>query len=188
MAATIDAPRAASGSSARCAALVLGALLGLSGCRKDHADEARALLRQAEEALAHQQWEVAQGHTARVATLSGLPEALRDQTRLREEQARAEIAARAQYARFAGSLETDPDTAVTVYKELPQTSYYRAQAREAYERLRPSYISAHLEKAKAALQNHRCDDHKAQLQLVLEVDPTNAAAIEQGKAPCQPAE
>lgn len=188
MAARTFASRAASASPPPGAALLLSAVLWLSGCRKDHADEARALLRQAEEALAHQQWEVAQGHTARIAALSGLPEALRDQARLREEQARAEVAARAQYARFAGSLETDPDTAVAAYKELPQTSYYRAQAREAYERLRPAYVSAHLEKARTALQNHRCDDAKAQLQLVLDVDAANAAAIELGKTPCQPAE
>lgn len=160
--------------------------LALVGCRAD--SQARRLLQEADAAIARQQWEVAQARAAAVAGISGVGDALRDQARLREEQARAEVAARALYVRFQGSAESDPDSAIQAYRELPQTSYYRAQAREAYERLRPAYVAAHLEKARNAILGHRCDEGKAQLQLVLDIDPANAVAIGLGKLPaCQPA-
>ena len=44
------------------------------------------------------------------------------------------------------------------YRDLPATSYYRTQGKDAYERVRPTYIADHLEKGQTALTNHRCAD------------------------------
>lgn len=158
-------------------------LLGAAGCKS--ADQrAAGLLKEAEAALARQQWDAAFAKAREAAQLSGLSEATQAQARLKEEQARAEIQASTQYARFAGAVDGDIDTAVAAYRDLPAASYYRGLGKEAYERIRPAYLTDHLAKAQAALDNGRCADVKPQAQLVLDVDPTNEKALTLSKAPC----
>jgi hypothetical protein len=169
--------------------VLVSGLLVSAGCRKPD-DQARRLLQSADEALARQKWDEAFARAHEAVQISGLSDAVRDQARLKEEQARAELQAQAQYARFMGAVDTDHDTAVAAYRDLPANSYYRQQAKDAYERIKPQFISDHLEKAQQALTNKRCDDAKAQLQLILDVDSGNARALELSKQPCtvKPAE
>ncbi|MCS6914869.1 MAG: hypothetical protein RMK29_19945 [Myxococcales bacterium] len=155
-------------------------------CRKPD-EQASRLLQQAEEALARQQWEQAFDRARQAASVAGISEALRHQAHLKEEQARRELQAQSQYARFVGALDTDPDTAVRAYRDLPEGSFYRQQGREAFERILPQYISDHLERAEQAFQHGRCQDGTAELQLVLEVDATNARAQALRGKGCSPA-
>jgi hypothetical protein len=83
-----------------------------------------------------------------------------------------------------GHKDTDVDVSVAAYRDMPESSYYRQVTRADYDKLRPGYISDHLDKAAAALQNGRCPDFKAQVQLVIDVDPQNQKAMELGKKPC----
>lgn len=162
-----------------------GVLLVL-GCRKPD-EQAGRLLREAEEALARQQWEQAFDRARQAASVAGISDGLRSQARRREEQARSELQARSQYARFLGALDTDPDTAVRAYRDLPDGSLYRQEGREAFERILPQYISDHLDRAEQALKNGRCEDWKNELQLVLEVDATHARALALRGRSCTPA-
>lgn len=165
-------------------ALILTLMAATGGCRKNPDEQAAPLLKEVETALSQQKWEMAQEKAQEAVRLPGLSEALRDQVRLKEEQARSEQQAKSQYARFVGNVDTDHDTAVSAYRDLPATSYYRQQGKDAYDKLRPIYISEHIEKAQAALTNGRCDDAKTQFQLVMEVDGANARALELSKMPC----
>ena len=81
-------------------------------------------------------------------------------------------------------MNTEYDTAIAAYRDMPENSYYRQQAKADYEKIRPSFIEDHLNRAQSALGGGRCEDVKAQLQLVLDVDPQNAKAIEVSKKPC----
>lgn len=165
---------------------LLAALLAspLSGCKKPDEQAAR-LLTEADGALARQQWDQAFAKAHEAALLGGVSEGVKDQARLKEEQARAEMQAQSQYARFVGALDNDVDTAVGAYRDLPQASYYRQQGKESFEKVRPQYVSDHLGKAEGALKNGRCDDWKAQVQLVLDIDPSNGKALELRKASCE---
>ena len=80
----------------------------------------------------------------------------RDQAKLKVDQARSEQQARQQYQRFVGNKDTDTDVAVAAYRDLPETSVYRQLGRADYEKLRPQFITDHIEKAESALQNGRC--------------------------------
>lgn len=180
-----DSTLAASAASVRrvlFGPLVLLFALG-GGCR--NADQqATRLLRDAEAAMSRQQWDAAFAKAHEAVLLAGLSEGVQTQARLKEDQARAELQAQINYARFSGAVDNDADTAVAAYRDLPATSYYRGLGKEAYERVRPTYIADHLEKAQAALANRRCADVKTQTQLVLDVDAANAKALDLGKQPC----
>jgi hypothetical protein len=73
---------------------------------------------------------------------------------------------------------------MAAYRDMAQGSYYRTLAKSEYDRILPTYIDDHLEKATSANFNGRCTDAKQQLQLVLDVDPQNTKAVELSKKPC----
>lgn len=163
--------------------LVAALLLPALGCKKPD-EQAIRMLKDADDALTRQAWDQAFKRAHDAAQLPGISDGIKDQARVKEEQARSELQAQSQYARFVGALENDVDTAVGAYRDLPQGSYYRQQGKDGYERVRPQYVSDHLEKAEGALKNQRCADWKAQVQLVLDVDPSNGKALELGRARC----
>lgn len=167
-------------------ALGLGILLGLgiSGCAKDPEIQAVTLTKEVEAALAQQKWELAEKKAQDIVNLPKLSDVSRDQAKLKVEQARSEQQARLQYQKFVGYVNSEYDTAVAAYRDMPESSYYRQQARADYDKIRPSFIEDHLTRAQSALGGGRCEDVKAQLQLVLDVDPQNGKAIEIGKKPC----
>lgn len=172
----------------RCAAWpLLGpgvlALALLGGC-KDPEVRAVQITKEVDAALGAQKWELAEKKAQEILALSKLSEFSRDQAKLKLDEARSEQQARVHYQKFTGYLATEPDTAVAAYRDMPEASYYRQQAKPEYDKLRPAYIADHLEKAEQALSNGRCDDAKPQIQLVLDVDPQNARAMELGKKPC----
>lgn len=159
------------------------ALASLGGC-KDPEVRAVQITKEVDAALAAQKWELAEKKAQEILALGKLSEFSRDQAKLKLDEARSEQQARVHYQKFTGYLATEPDTAIAAYRDMPEASYYRQQAKPEYDRLRPAYIADHLEKAEQALSNGRCDDAKPQIQLVLDVDPQNAKAMELGKKPC----
>lgn len=164
-------------------AAVFAVGLASSGCKNPEA-QAAEILRDVERALSQQQWEQAEKRAQEAVAIAKLSEATRDQAKLKLEQARSEQQAQKLYQRFVGAASTDHDVAIGSYKDMPESSYYRQQARPEFERIRPSYVEDHLERAKSAHFNGRCDDAKHELQLVLDVDAQNRKAMELNKAPC----
>jgi len=166
------------------AGLGVALLLGAGGCSKDPEVLAVALTKEVDAALAVQKWELAEKKSQEIVNLPKLSDVSRDQAKLKLEQARSEQQAKLQYQKFVGYASSEYDSAVGAYRDMPESSYYRLQAKDEYEKIRPSYIEDHLTRAQSALGGGRCDDVKAQLQLVLDVDAQNNKAIEIGKKPC----
>ena len=142
------------------------------------------MTKEVDAALAQQKWELAEKKAQEIVNMAKLSDVSRDQAKLKLEQARSEQQAKLQYQKFVGYVNTEYDTAVAAYRDMPESSYYRQQAKADYDKIRPGYIEDHLGRAQSALGGARCDDVKAQLQLVLDVDPQNSKAMDIGKKPC----
>lgn len=166
--------------------LVAGLLIvtAAGGCGKDPEVRAVLLTKEVDAALGQQKWELAEKKSQEILSLGKLSDVSRDQAKLKLDQSRSEQLARVQYQKFVGYVNTEYDNAIGAYRDMPESSYYRQQAKADYDKIRPSYIDDHLGRAQSALGGGRCDDVKAQLQLVLDVDPQNGKAIDIGKKPC----
>ena len=158
--------------------------LFLLACGKNPEQRAAEISREVDAALSSQRWEQAEKKAQEILALSKLSDATRDQARLKLEQAKSEQQAKLHFQRFSGAAGTDHDTAMAAYRDMAQGSYYRTLAKGEYDRILPTYIDDHLEKATSANFNGRCTDAKQQLQLVLDVDPQNTKAVELSKKPC----
>lgn len=159
-------------------------LAGSLHCGKDPEVKAVEMTKQVDALFAGHKWEQGEKKAQEILALSGLSAPSRDQAKLKVDQARSEQQARALYQKFVGNKDTDGDSAVGAYRDLPETSVYRQLGRGDYERLRPQYIADHIEKAESALQNGRCADGKAHLQQVLDVEPQHQKAMDLAKKPC----
>ena len=84
--------------------------------------------------------------------------------RLKLEQAKSEQQAKQHYQRFVREpLEPITTPRWRPIGDMAQGSYYRALAKSEHDRILPSYIEDHLEKATSATFNGRCADAKQQL-------------------------
>lgn len=164
--------------------LLGGALLLVANCGKDPEVRAVEMTKQVDALFAQHKWEQGEKKAQEIVALSGLSATSRDQAKLKVDQARSEQQARQLYQRFVGHKDTDTDAAVNAYRDLPETSVYRQLGRPEYDKLRPAFVSDHIEKAESALQNGRCADFKSHVQLIQEVDPQNQKGMELGKKPC----
>lgn len=163
--------------------LALFAAMG-PGCGKDPEVKAVELTKQVDLLFTQHKWEQGEKKAQEILSLSGLSAPSRDQAKLKVDQARSEQQARQLYQRFVGNKDTDSDSAVAAYRDLPETSVYRQLGRGEFEKLRPQFIADHIEKADSALQNGRCADGKSHLQQILDVDPQNQKAMDLAKKPC----
>jgi hypothetical protein len=154
------------------------------GCGKDPEVKAVELTKQVDLLFTQHKWEQGEKKAQEILSLSGLSAPSRDQAKLKVDQARSEQQARQLYQRFVGNKDTDSDSAVAAYRDLPETSVYRQLGRGEFEKLRPQFIADHIEKADSALQNGRCADGKSHLQQILDVDPQNQKAMDLAKKPC----
>lgn len=164
--------------------LLAGVLASAVQCGKDPEVRAVELTKQVDALFAQNKWEAGEKKAQEILALSALSAPSRDQAKLKVDQARSEQQARQQYQRFVGNKDTDVDVAVAAYRDLPETSVYRQLGRSDFDKLRPTYVSDHLEKAESALQNGRCADFKSHVQLVIEVDAQNQKAMDLAKKPC----
>ncbi len=156
----------------------------LLACGKNPEEKAAEIAKDVDAALGTQRWEQAEKKAQEILAIAKLSDATRDQARLKLEQAKSEQQAKLHFQRFSGAAGTDHDTAMAAFRDMAQGSYYRTLAKSEYDRILPSYVEDHLEKAGSATFNGRCTDAKQQLQLVLDVDPQNAKAVELSKKPC----
>lgn len=166
--------------------LGLGLALAVAtpGCSKDPEVRAVEISKEVDTLFAQQKWEAAEKKAGEITALSGLSATSRDQGKLKLDQARSEQQAKPQFVRFMGHKDADPDVAVAAYRDMPENSYYRQQAKADYDKIRPAYIADHMEKATSAHENGRCADFKTQVQMVLDVDPQNQKAMDLSKKPC----
>lgn len=179
-----QAPRRTSLARTLLAPLLVGVLCTAVYCGKDPEVRAVEITKQVDALFAQHKWEQGEKKAQEILALSGLSAPSRDQAKLKVDQARSEQQARQQYQRFVGTKDTDTDVAMTAYRDLPETSVYRQLGRADFEKLRPGYVSDHIEKAEAALQNGRCADFKSHVQLVLEVDAQSQKAMDLAKKSC----
>lgn len=156
----------------------------LFACGKNPEQKAAEIGKEVDAALSTQHWEQAEKKAQEILAIAKISDATRDQAKLKLEQAKSEQLAKTLYQKFSGAAGTDHDTAMAAFRDMAQGSYYRGLAKTEYERILPSYIEDHLEKANSASFNGRCADAKQQLQMVFDVDPQNQKAVELGKKPC----
>lgn len=158
--------------------------LVLSGCGKKPEERAAEIGKELDAALGSQSWEVAEKKAQEILAIAKLSDTTRDQARLKLEQAKSEQQSKLHYQKFAGAAGNDHDSAMGAYRDMPQNSFYRGLAKNEYERILPTYVDDHLEKANSAHFNGRCEDAKQQIQSVLEVDPQNQKALDLSKKAC----
>jgi serine/threonine protein kinase len=102
-------------------------------------------------------------------------------------RAAAEREGRAQqiYDRFQ-SAGDDYDQALQLYRKLPADSVYRQAARESYDKIFPLFVDKHLKAAADARASGKCEDWRAELQSILEVEPKQAKALGAREQSCEP--
>jgi tetratricopeptide (TPR) repeat protein len=102
-------------------------------------------------------------------------------------RAAAEREGRAQqiYERFQ-SAGDDYDQALQLYRKLPADSVYRQAARESYDKIFPLFVDKHLKAAADARASGKCEDWRAELQSILEVEPKQAKALGAREQSCEP--
>mgnify|MGYP001328269650 CR=1 FL=1 len=156
----------------------------VSACGKNPEQKAAEISKEVEAALASQLWDQAEKKAQEILAIPKLSDGTRDQARLKLEQAKSEQQAKQHYQKFVGAASNDHDSAMAAYRDMPQNSYYRGLAKTEYDRILPSFVEDHLEKATSAHFNGRCPDAKQQIQMVLDVDAQNQKALELTKKPC----
>lgn len=156
----------------------------LLACGKNPEEKAAEIGKEVDAALSTQRWEQAEKKAQEILAIAKISDATRDQAKLKLEQAKSEQQAKLLYQKFSGAAGTDHDGAIASYRDMAQGSYYRGLAKTEYERILPSYIDDHIEKANSAIFNGRCADAKQQLQTVFDVDPQNQKAVDLSKKPC----
>jgi len=70
----------------------------------------------------------------------------------------------------------EPDLALSRFESIPEGSLYRARAEEALPEVKTQFLAAHLELAEAAREQGHCEDARAEVEKVIQVDPENRKA------------
>ena len=79
----------------------------------------------------------------------------------------------------------EPDLALSRFESIPEGSLYRARAEEALPEVKTQFLAAHLELAEAAREQGHCEDARAEVDKVIQVDPENRKAHAPAKG-CRP--
>jgi len=70
----------------------------------------------------------------------------------------------------------EPDVALSRFEEIPTDSVYKPRAEPAMEGVKTLFLSAHLELAEAARTQGHCDDARAEVEKIQQIDPDNKRA------------
>ncbi|MCS6912591.1 MAG: serine/threonine protein kinase [Myxococcota bacterium] len=147
--------------------------------------EAALLLLAADGDLQARRWAEALAKAEQVLALPDLSGPTRQMAAERREHAERERKAQDTFQRFHAALKAqDLDQAMQLYHQIPPASVYRPEAKPHYERAFPAFASAHLSKARAARRAGRCEEARAQLALVLAIEPEYRVARREQEQPC----
>jgi len=70
----------------------------------------------------------------------------------------------------------EPDLALSRFESIPPGSIYRTRAEAALPEVKTLFLAAHLELAEAARTQGHCDDARAEVDKIVQVDPENRRA------------
>jgi pSer/pThr/pTyr-binding forkhead associated (FHA) protein len=70
----------------------------------------------------------------------------------------------------------EPDLALSRFESIPEGSLYRARAEESLPEVKTQFLAAHMELAEAARDQGHCEDARAEVEKVIQVDPENRKA------------
>jgi pSer/pThr/pTyr-binding forkhead associated (FHA) protein/tetratricopeptide (TPR) repeat protein len=137
------------------------------------------LLVEADKAMKAEQWEEAITKTDEALKLDANQDLARD----KRQKAEAERKNRSAYQAFVKSAEgSDFDSAVASYGEIAEDSVYRQKGTERYAQVKKAYLRDHLEKARKAKSNGKCEEARQHVEAALTVDEGNPDALEIGKS------
>ncbi|MFO0573131.1 MAG: FHA domain-containing protein [Polyangia bacterium] len=147
--------------------------------------EAAKLLVEVETDLQNKRWPDAIEKSTRVLSLTGVPQSRRDLATTKRGAAETEAKNKQVYDRFASAAGTgNYDSALSSYRELPDTSVYKQIAREDYDKIFPLFVENHLKLAADARAQGNCSEARSQVQAVLDIDPKQVKALAAKDLPC----
>lgn len=133
------------------------------------------LLLDADRAMKAEEWEQAVAKTDEALKLDPTQELARD----KRQRAEAEKKNRAAYRSFlAAADKNDYDSAVASHGEIAEDSVYRQKAADRFSQVRRQYLRAHLDAARRAKAQARCEEARQHVEAVLTVDESNGEAQE----------
>ncbi|MES1164786.1 MAG: FHA domain-containing protein [Verrucomicrobiota bacterium] len=83
------------------------------------------------------------------------------------------------FASFEQAVSSnEPDVALSRFDELPVESVYKARAEPSLGGMKTLFLAAHIDLADSARIQGRCDEARAEVEKVQQVDPTNKQALD----------
>jgi len=131
------------------------------------------LLLEADKALKGEDWDAAIAKCEEALGLDAGENLARD----KKKKAESEKKAKSAYEGFVGAADkSDYDSAIASYGEIPEDSIYKQKSTEKYAQVKRGYVKTHLDAAKRAKNDHKCEDARQHVEAVLTVDESNADA------------
>ncbi|MCU1280281.1 MAG: hypothetical protein JWM53_3827 [bacterium] len=129
------------------------------------------LLLEADKAMKSEDWEGAMAKCEEALKLDPAQELARD----KRQRAEAERKNRQAYNSFVkAAAGNDYDSAVASYGEVAEDSVYRQKGSEKYAQVKKAYLRQHLDAAKKARSNSKCEEARQHVEAALTVDPDNS--------------
>jgi hypothetical protein len=133
------------------------------------------LLLEADKALKGEEWDSAIAKCEEALALDAGENLARD----KKKKAESEKKAKGAYEGFVAAADkNDFDSAIASYGEIPEDSIYKQKSTEKYAQVKRGYVKTHLDAAKRAKADHKCEDARQHVEAVLTVDESNADAQE----------
>ena len=146
---------------------------------------ASKLLVEIDQDVQHKWWSNVLDKTSRLVGDPGISSQLREAAESKRRIAAAEQGNQQVYDRFIGAVRAgQPDYALKIFAEIPTDSVYYKSAQEKYDKIFPSFLESHLRSAYEARLAGNCAKARAQVQMVLDVDPTQVQALAAKDQPC----
>jgi pSer/pThr/pTyr-binding forkhead associated (FHA) protein len=155
---------------------VTGGENGQSGQKgADVEGQVAKLLLDADVAMKNEQWEQAIAKCEEALKLDPAQDLARD----KQQKAEAEKKNGAAFKNFlAAAAKGDYDGAVASFGEVAEDSIYRQKGADRYTQVKKAYLRGHLEAAKKAKAQGRCEEARQHVEAALTVDEGNLEAQE----------
>jgi len=149
----------------------------------DAESDAAKLLVDVDSDMQNRRWAEAIAKSNRVISNPAVSAKTRESATVRRARADQESRVQPTYDRFVNSGD-NYDQALALYREIPPESVYHASARENYDKLFPLFVEKHIKAAEDARALGRCDDFRAEVKIVLDMDPKQIKALAAKDRPC----
>ena len=147
--------------------------------------EAAKLLVDVEGDLQAKRWPQAIEKTSKVIYSPAVSAKSRDLATTKRRNAEQESKVKVVYERFATAAgSSNYNQALSAFKEIPEDSVYRSEAREQYDQIIPLFVESHIKAAEDARSQGNCAKFQAQLKAVLDIDSKQVKALAARDRPC----